>query len=372
MSRLEMSLAGFNDPTRPKISFLSTGVTGTGKTEMAKVISSSLGIPLKRFDMSRYPRPEDAVEFADELAKAAWSAPNAYILIDEAEKSTRECMNTLLQVLDDARLTASNNANRVISFSGNIINLTTNLGSEVYEHQHRFGERSEDGSEDFINTELIYKSLADSDEFETAVLGRIDVIVPFKALPKRALARIAESELKYNLSIAETTDRPIFVSPDIIPYIVIDRTSKDSERGGARDTKRNIKNIVIQKLASYMAENRPEVPLIIRLDNTPRFRSERIGDPEAAGVTIDECYPKKVVDAMLSNISEKVGLELRNDGLFVPKTQTLTDFAREIFMLIQKGVTSFKTTVDIKKVIIIDSHESIDIANVNKLVSGNG
>lgn len=370
LSRLEMSLAGFNDPTRPKISLLSTGVTGTGKTEMAKVISSSLGIPLKRFDMSRYPRPEDAVEFADELAKAAWSAPNAYILIDEAEKSTRECMNTLLQVLDDARLTSSNNANRVISFSGNIINLTTNLGSEVYEHQQRFGERSEDGSEDFISTELIYKSLADSEEFETAVLGRIDVIVPFKALPKQALARIAESELKYNLSIAETIDRPIFVSPDIIPYIVIDRTSKDAERGGARDTKRNIKNIVIQKLASYMAENRPEVPLIIRLDNTPRFRSERIGDPEAAGVTIDECYPKHVIDGILANISKKFGCELRNEGLFVPKTQSPQDFAREIIMLIQKGVTSFKTTVNIEKVIIIDSHESIDIANVNKLLSG--
>ena len=369
LSRLEMSLAGFNDPTRPKISILSTGTTGTGKTEMAKVISESLGIPLKRFDMSRYSRPEDAVEFANELAKAAWSSPNAYILIDEAEKSTRECMNILLQVLDDARLTSANNANRVISFSGNIINLTTNLGSEVYEHQQRYGERSADGSEEFISTELIYKSLADSEEFETAVLGRIDVIVPFKALPKQALSRIAESELKYNLSIAETIDRPILVSPDIIPYIVIDRTSKDAERGGARDTKRNMKNIVIQKLASYMAENKPEVPLIIRLDNTPRFRSERIGDPEAAGVTIDECYSKNIVDGMLLNISKKFGHKLRNDGLFIPKTQSPQDFARDIIMLIQKGVTSFKTTVNIEKVIIIDSHDSMDIANVTRFLS---
>ena len=341
----------------------------THNTEMAKVISASLGIPLKRFDMSRYSRPEDAVEFANELAKAAWSSPNAYILIDEAEKSTRECMNTLLQVLDDARLTSANNANRVISFSGNIINLTTNLGSEVYEHQQRYGERSADGSEEFISTELIYKSLADSEEFETAVLGRIDVIVPFKALPKQALARIAESELKYNLSIAETIDRPILISPDIIPYIVIDRTSKDAERGGARDTKRNMKNIVIQKLASYMAENKPEVPLIIRLDNTPRFRSERIGDPEAAGVTIDECYSKNIVDGMLLNISKKFGHKLRNDGLFIPKTQSPQDFARDIIMLIQKGVTSFKTTVNIEKVIIIDSHDPMDIANVNRFLS---
>lgn len=370
LSRLEMSLAGFNDPTRPKISFLSTGPTGVGKTELAKVISTALGIPLKRFDMSRYPRPEDAVEFADELAKAAWSAPNAYILIDEAEKSTRECMNTLLQVLDDARLTSSNNTNRVISFSGNIINLTTNLGSEVYEHQQRFGERSEDGKEPLISTEIIYKSLSDSDEFETAVLGRIDVIVPFKALPRQALAKIAESELAFNLSIAETIDRPILISPDIIPHIVIDRTSKDAERGGARDTKRNMKNIVIQKLASYMAENKPEVPLIIRLNATPRFRSNRIADTTVSGVTIDECYSKYIVDSMLMNIEKKLGQKLKNEGLFVPKTKSPQDFARDILMLIQKGVTSFKTTVDIENVVIIDSHDSMDIANVNALLTG--
>lgn len=368
LSRLEMSLAGFNDPTRPKISILSTGSTGTGKTELAKVISGALGIPLKRFDMSRYSRPEDAIEFADELARAAWSAPNAYILIDEAEKATRECMNILLQVLDDARLTASNNSNRVISFSGNIINLTTNLGSEVYGHEKRFGERLEDGSEKPINIELIYKSLSDSDEFETAVLGRIDVIVPFKALPNRALARIAQAELDFNLSVAETPDRQILISPDIIPYIVIDRTSKDAERGGARDTKRNMKNIVIQKVASYMAENKPEVPLIVRLDNVPRFRGKNIGDPTVAGVTMDECYPKSIIDGMLDNISKKINHKLVNDGLFVPRSQTPQVFAEQIIALVRTGVTSFKTTVNIEDVIIIDSHDSMDIAGVAKLL----
>lgn len=96
MDRLEMILAGFNDPTRPRGSLLFTGPTGTGKTEITKVVSEVLNIPMKRFDMSRYSRPEDAVSFADDLAQAAWSAPNGLILIDEIENhhgrpSTTSC-----------------------------------------------------------------------------------------------------------------------------------------------------------------------------------------------------------------------------------------------------------------------------------------
>ena len=371
LARLEMALAGFNDPTRPKISFLSTGPTGVGKTELAKVIAEALQIPLKRFDMSRYPRPEDAVKFADQLARAAWSAPNAYILIDEAEKSTKECMNTLLQVLDDARLTASNNANRVISFTGNIINLTTNVGSEVYQHQQRFADKDANGKPEPIDTELVYKALADSPKFETAVLGRIDVIVPFLGLPRNAMNKIAERSLEFNLSIAETDKRPIFVSPDILPYIVIDRTSDDVERGGARDAKRNIKNVVIQPLATYLAEKRPEVPLIIRLDQTPRFRDRSIADPLAAKVVVEECYPKATINAWLGQLGTRIGQQLKNEGLFIPVSMTPRTFMEHIISLVQQGVTSFKSTIDITETKIIDSHDSLDIAHVNQLIREN-
>ena len=321
--------------------------------------------------MSRYPRPEDAVKFADQLARAAWSAPNAYILIDEAEKSTKECMNTLLQVLDDARLTSSNNANRVISFTGNIINLTTNLGSEVYQHQQRFASRDANGKPEPIDTELVYKALADSPKFETAVLGRIDVIVPFLGLPRNAMNKIAERSLEYNLSIAETDKRPIFVSPDILPYIVIDRTSDDVERGGARDAKRNIKNVVIQPLATYLAKKRPEVPLIIRLDQTPRFRDRSIADPLAAKVVVEECYPKATINEWLGRLGVRIGRQLRNEGLFIPVSMTPRTFMEHIISLVQQGVTSFKSTIDITETKIIDSHDSLDIAHVNELIREN-
>lgn len=341
----------------------------THNTELAKVISDVLGVTLKRFDMSRYSRPEDAAQFADELARAAWSAPNAYILIDEVEKSTKQCMNILLQVLDDARLTSANNANRVISFSGNIINLTTNLGSEVYQHNQRFSEEVKEGEIPKIDTELIYKALSNESTFESAVLGRLDAIVPFLGLPKYALAKIAQKSLDEGLLVAETNRRPIFISPDIIPYIVIDRTSKDTERGGARDTKRNMKNIVIQKIASYMSQNRPEVPLIVRLDATPRFRSAKIGDPEAAGVLIEECYTMERIDTLLTTLGSRLNETFENKGLFIPQQMDERSFMSAIIAQYKQGSRSFKSTVNITETVIIDGDADIDVAGNNRLLA---
>lgn len=340
----------------------------THNTELAKVASEALQIPLKRFDMSRYPRAEDSVDFANQLANAAWSAPNAYILIDEAEKSTRECMNILLQVLDDARLTSPNNPNRVISFAGNIINLTTNVASEVYQHQARFSSRTLKNGEQKADTKLIYQALSETDEFETAVLGRIDVIIPFSPLPRTAMAQIAERELDTNLMVAETQKRQIFVSPDIIPYIIIDKTSNDSEQGGARDAKRNIKNVVIQCLASYLADSPKERPITIRLDQTPRFRDSSIPDPDIAGVTIDECYTVDEVNAWLRALSQKIGKTIINKGCFVPLSMQPNEFLRQVINLVRSGSTSVKTSVDITKTVVIDGERDIDVANNKRLL----
>ena len=345
MSRLELMLAGFNDPTRPKISVLMTGATGTGKTELTKVIAETLRVPLKRFDMSRYSRPDDAVAFADHLAQAAWSAPNGIILIDEVEKSSREAINNLLQVLDDARLTAAGNPNRVISFSGNIIFITTNLGSEVYQHNKRYDKEGE-----LVDTELIYKALVDDPRFEQAVLGRIDAIVPFLGLPESAVSKIAERELKTNIAMMETNKRRVLVSPDIIPYIVKDRTSADTERGGARDAKRNVKNIVIQKLASYLADEPKEVPVILFIGGEPRFRFSNVVDPLSGYVDMVECYPREVVANWVKQLSQKLNRQIVDCGLFVPVTWQPNDFAAAVVQLVKSGKTRIKTSVDLSDI----------------------
>lgn len=340
MNRLEMILAGFNDPTRPRGSLLFTGPTGTGKTELTKVVSETLNIPLKRFDMSRYSRPEDAVAFADDLAQAAWSAPNGLILIDEIEKSSRQAINNLLQVLDDARLTAANNPNRVISFTGNIIFITTNLASEIYQHMKQFSGEGED-----IDVELVYKALADDDRFETAVLGRLDDIVPFLGLPQHAMMKIAERELNYNLNIIETDKRRILVSPDIIPYIVKDRTSQDNERGGARDAKRNVKSVVLQQVAHYLADEPEPRPIILYLKGKARFLHDEILDPLSADVALIECHDRDKVTYWLKQLSEQLKIHIEDDGIFVPNKWTSQDFARSIVTGVRAGIRKFKTHV---------------------------
>lgn len=340
MERLGMILAGFNDPTRPKGSLLFTGPTGVGKTELTKVAAETMKIPLKRFDMSRYSRPEDAVSFADDLAQAAWSAPNGLILIDEIEKSSRQAINNLLQVLDDARLTAANNPNRVISFAGNIIFITTNLASEIYQHMKQFDDEG-----GHIDVELVYKALADDDRFETAVLGRLDDIVPFLGLPEDAMMKIADRELRYNLGIIETDKRQVLVSPDIIPHIVKDRTSQDNERGGARDAKRNVKSVVLQKVANYLAEDPDEVPFILYLVGRARFLHKDISDPFSADVALMECHPKANVSHWLYQLREQLKVNIVDEGIFVPRHWTSQDFAKVIVTGVRRGVRRFKTHV---------------------------
>lgn len=317
---------------------LANGIV-THNTEMAKIISSALQIPLKRFDMSRYSRPEDAVKFADDLAQAAWSAPNGYILVDEVEKSSAEAMNILLQVLDDARLTAANNPNRVISFTGNLINLTTNLGSAVYQHNDRFGDNT-----GYIDTDLIYQDLKESKVFNSAVLGRIDAIVPFQTLPTDVKSRIANKELERNLDIVRTHNRTIFISKDIIPYVVIDRTTNDSENGGARDVKRNLKNVVLREIASYVANNKNELPFIVRLDGVPRHKDTSNNDAMTTNVEIVPCHNNEKINNVLAQVSQKVGKTLHNCGLFVDETIPLEQFVNEIVGLIRQGYTKFKTS----------------------------
>lgn len=325
----------------------------THNTEMAKIISETMMIPLKRFDMSRYGDPSMAKEFADALFQAAWSTPNAYLLIDEVEKSSKRAMNILLQVLDDARLTDSMNPDRVASFTGCIINLTTNIGSEVYQNMSKFQDDSAEA-----DAELVYKSLVnavDSDGkplFETAVLGRIDEIVPFHPLPSDAMEKIANRTLIEALETVQTFNRRILVSDDVIPYIVKDRTSNDTERGGARDAKRNVRNLVVQQLAHYLTYSKREVPLIIYLKGRPRFKFTDVADPLNAHVAIMECYPVNTGNEILKRLESQIHKPLINKGLYFPSNKPLQQYVQELANLIKAGFFQFHTHVDGEDVII--------------------
>lgn len=326
----------------------------THNTEMAKIITETMGIPLKRFDMSRFSNPNDAGSFADALFEAAWSTPNAYILIDEVEKSSKKAMNILLQVLDDARLTDSRNPDRVASFSGCIINLTTNAGSEVYQNQQKFQDASAEA-----DAELVYKALTNVTDaeknkvFETAVLGRIDQIVPFHPLPDDALEKIARRTLNEAIELIDSPNRKIIISKDIIPHIVKDRTNTtDTERGGARDAKRNVRNIVIQQLAHYLTYATHEVPVIVYLKGRPRFKFKNVADPMNAHVDIMECYPAASGRALIERLKKESGKPLIDKGLYFPANKPLQYYADELKNLIRAGFFQFHTEVDGEEVTI--------------------
>ena len=319
----------------------------THNTELAKIISETMRLPLKRFDMSRYSSDEDAGAFADDLFHAAWSTPNAYILIDEVEKSSKKAMNILLQVLDDARLTDSVNPDRVASFSGTIINLTTNLASEIYRNMARFQQKNAEP-----DSELVYRALSESEVFETAVLGRLDAIVPFRPLPPEALEKIARRTLDDIVTAAETDKRRIIISPDVIPYIVLDRTSNDTERGGARDAKRNVKNLAAQVLAHYLTYAEREVPVILYVKGQARFRHKEIADPKNAQIDLKECYPIETVDALLEKLSAQVGKPLVDKGLYLPADVSLRTYAQDIANLALKGYNKFRSKIDEERVYV--------------------
>lgn len=358
---------GFYDPTRPKCSFLSTGTTGVGKTELAKIICEYLKIPMKRFDMSRYSRSEDAQQFADDLVRAAWSAPNAYILLDEVEKSSREAMNILLSVLDDARLASSKNSNRIISFSGNIINLTTNEAQDVFKNVDRSGNGMA-----IVEMSVVKDALKNSKVFADEILGRLDAIAPFAPLSEEYRKRITLSSLDLNLEEIETDKRIVTISPDIVPFLVRDKVDNSASSGGARDIKRIVRSVILKEVAYYLLNATEELPIALYLDGKARFKYRNISNANNAKLKVCEGHSIEAITKLLNHLGDKLSLKLENKGLFLPKKMTksmklrygyspnddvdcdLNFYAQEIIKVLkQKRCFVFKTLIDDDDFVIV-------------------
>lgn len=229
---------GFGDSCRPVGTFLFMGTTGVGKTELAKTLAEFLFNSrdmLVRVDMSEYQQefsvtrlfgaPPGYVGYdqGGQLTEAVRHRPYSVILLDEIEKAHPKVFDTLLQVLDDGRMT--DGQGRTVDFKNTIIIMTSNI---------RFDELRLKLAPEFIN--------------------RIDDIITFKSLSLESIAKISELQLNMLKNKLRGNGIELVIEPD-----VIERLAKNSYQPeyGARPVKRSINEFIVNPLS--MALLRKEI-----------------------------------------------------------------------------------------------------------------
>jgi len=193
---IKMARSGLGKPDKPIGSFLFSGPTGVGKTEVAKQLAFTMGIELIRFDMSEYMErhavsrligaPPGYVGFDQGglLTEAISKKPHAVLLLDEIEKAHPDIFNILLQVMDHGTLTDNNG--RKADFRNVIIVMTTNAGAETL-------QKSAIG---FANAREAGDEMADIKRmFTPEFRNRLDAIISFKALDQQVVLRVVDKFL---------------------------------------------------------------------------------------------------------------------------------------------------------------------------------
>ena len=290
--------SGLKDPNRPIGSFIFIGPSGVGKTELAKALAEFLfddEDALVRVDMSEY-REQHTVsrlfgappgyvgyEEGGQLTEAVRRRPYRVVLFDEIEKAHPEVWNSLLQILDDGRLT--DGQGRVVDFKNTVLIMTSNLGTEFVKSSGSLGFLGKDESDDVkASHEKIEKALKDA--FRPEFLNRIDEIITFSALTKEDVLEIVDLQIK---EIIQRTNEYGF-------GLVVDQSAKEwlADQGydpllGARPLKRALQKFVESPLAIKLLEGGLLPGASVHI-----FREE--GEDGLSFETIEPEQPAPVVD----------------------------------------------------------------------------
>jgi ATP-dependent Clp protease ATP-binding subunit ClpA len=247
LERVYVSFAGIGNDTKPTASFLFLGPTGTGKTELAKLLSKNLDMPLLKYDMSEYGEkhsvssligpPPGYVGFGDSqvqggrLISDLSKNPHSILLFDEVEKAHPDIFNIFLQMLDEGTVTGSNG--KQVSMKNTLIILTSNLGSADNERNNiGFGDLEKTGEDD--------KALKQF--FKPEFRNRLDMVCKFNKLDTLSIKKIVVKfieELKKPL--LEKHNINLNLSESVVDYLA--EQGYDSKMG-ARPLARKIDELV--------------------------------------------------------------------------------------------------------------------------------
>ena len=199
---IQRSRAGLADPNRPLASFIFLGPTGVGKTELAKALAAFLfdtEDAMVRIDMSEYMEKHTVARLigappgyigydeGGQLTEAVRRRPYAVILFDEIEKAHPDVFNTMLQILDDGRLTDSQG--RTVDFKNTVIIMTSNIGSQY------ILDLAGDDSKYEQMRDRVMSAMRDS--FRPEFLNRIDEIIIFHSLRREQLREIVKLQVQF-------------------------------------------------------------------------------------------------------------------------------------------------------------------------------
>ena len=247
LERVYVNFAGIGNDTKPTGSFLFLGPTGTGKTELAKLLSKNLDMPLLKYDMSEYSEkhsvssligpPPGYVGFGDSqvsggrLINDLSKNPHSIMLFDEVEKAHPDIFNIFLQMLDEGHITGSNG--KQVNCKNSIIIMTSNLGSSDSERNNiGFGTQEKTGEDDKALKEF----------FKPEFRNRVDLICKFNKLDTLAIKKIVikfTDDLKK--SLVDKHDIVLNLSEPVVEYLAEQGYDK---KMGARPLARKIDELI--------------------------------------------------------------------------------------------------------------------------------
>ncbi len=278
---LRRSRAGLSDPDRPIGSFLFLGPTGVGKTELAKSLTELMfdsEQAIVRLDMSEYmekhtvarligaPPGYVGYEEGGQLTEAVRRRPYAVVLLDEIEKAHPDVFNTLLQIMDDGRLT--DGQGRTVSFTNTVLIMTSNVGSDRIVSES-VDEKIREGIEEVLAA-----------TFKPEFLNRIDDTVIFHRLSKQDIGRIVD--LQVAQLVGRVRERGIEIELSDDARTLLGNLGYDPTYG-ARPLKRVIQKQLVDKLALKILEGEFAEGDVVRVDaENGELTFGKAGAPAAA------------------------------------------------------------------------------------------